>query len=270
MKYSGGTYSGFKTLLCIPEFDIIGYRCTIDGCLPDKTCISKIVNWGPCKDLMDVQAFLGTIGMCRMFIKNFTHRAHHLVKLMRKGMEWEFGKSQLDAMDDLKDALINSSALRPIDYTLDSTVILSVDTSNIAIGYFLSQCNPINPKVQYYMKFNSIQVMLNEREACFSQPKLKLYGLYHTLQALKLLLIGIQNLVVEVDASYIKGMLKNPDIVASASINRWIVSILMFHFTQVHIPGTYHGPDGDVLRSLYAQANKKNKQCDKGLYMYGS
>ena len=109
MKYSGGTYSGFKTLLCVPEFDIIGYRCTIDSHLPDKTHVSKIVNWGPCKDLTDVQAFLGTIGVCRMFIKNFAHRAHHLVKLMRKGMEWEFGKSQLDAMDDLKDALINSS-----------------------------------------------------------------------------------------------------------------------------------------------------------------
>ena len=242
MKYSGGTYSGFKTLLCVPEFDIIGYRCTIDGRLPDKTRVSKIINWGPCKDLTDVRAFLGTIGVCRMFIKNFAHRAHHLVKLTRKGMEWEFGKSQLDAMDDLKDALINSSALRPIDYTIDSAVILSVDTSNIAIGYLLSQCDPINPKLRYYAKFGSIT--LNEREARFSQPKLELYGLYRTLRALKLLLIGIRNLVVEVDASYIKGMLKNPDIAPSASINRWIVSILMFHFTLVHVPGTYHGPDG--------------------------
>ena len=39
-------------------------------------------------------------------------------------------------------------------------------------------------------------------------------------------------------------MLSNPDIAPFASINRWIVSILMFHFTLVHIPGSYHGPDG--------------------------
>ena len=39
-------------------------------------------------------------------------------------------------------------------------------------------------------------------------------------------------------------MLLNPDIVPSASINRWIVSILLFHFTLVHVPGTRHGPDG--------------------------
>ena len=39
-------------------------------------------------------------------------------------------------------------------------------------------------------------------------------------------------------------MLSNPDISPSASMNRWILAILMFHFTLVHIPGSYHGPDG--------------------------
>ena len=38
-------------------------------------------------------------------------------------------------------------------------------------------------------------------------------------------------------------MLANPDIVPSTSINHWILSILMFHFTLVHIPGTHHGSD---------------------------
>ncbi|EPS93788.1 hypothetical protein FOMPIDRAFT_1099205, partial [Fomitopsis schrenkii] len=76
------------------------------------------------------------------------------------------------------------------------------------------------------------------------QPKLEIYGLFRALRALRLYLVGIRNLVIEVDARYIKGMLQNPDVAPSASINRWIVSILMFHFTLVHIPGTMHGPDG--------------------------
>ena len=57
-------------------------------------------------------------------------------------------------------------------------------------------------------------------------------------------LVGVRNLIVEVDAQYIKGMLNNPDIAPSASINRWIVSILTFHFELRHIPGKFHGPDG--------------------------
>ena len=242
MKYCGGTFSGFKTRLCAPEITVLGHRCTAEGRLPDQSRVEKVTNWGPCKDLTDVRAFLGTIGVCRLFIRNFAHRAHHLVKLTRKGTEWEFGQKQLEAMADLKDALIKSPALRPIDYKSNAPVILSVDTSHIAIGFLLSQCDPSNPRLRYYAKFGSIT--LNEREGRFSQPKLELYGLFRTLRALKLYLIGIRNLIVEVDAKYIKGMLKNPDIAPSASINRWILSILMFHFTLVHVPGSHHGPDG--------------------------
>ena len=111
MKYCGGTFSGHKSTLCAPEITVLGHRCTINGRLPDESRVSKIVNWGPCKDLTNIRAFLGTIGVCRLFIKNFLHPAHHLVKLTRKGVSWEFGPEQLAAMEDLKQAVITSPAL---------------------------------------------------------------------------------------------------------------------------------------------------------------
>jgi hypothetical protein len=111
MKYSGGTFSGVKTFLAAQEITVTGHRCTMDGRLPDQSRVIKIINWGPCRDLSDVRAFLNTIGVCRLFIRNFAHRAHHLVKLTRKGAEWEFGSKQIDAMNDLKDALLKSPAL---------------------------------------------------------------------------------------------------------------------------------------------------------------
>ena len=115
MKYSGGTFSGYKSFLCAHEITVLGHRCTINGRLPDQSRVDKVINWGPCKDLSDVRAFLGTIGVCRLFIRNFAHRAHHLVKLTRKDVPWEFGQDQLDAMQDLKNALLASPALKPID-----------------------------------------------------------------------------------------------------------------------------------------------------------
>src|SRR5271155_2576762 len=159
-------------------------------------------------------------------------------------------------MDDLKKALLTSPSLRPIDYESNSPVILSVDTSQIAVGYILSQCDPDNPKLRYHARFGSIT--LNERECRFSQPKLELYGLYRALRQLKLYLIGVRNLIVEVDAKYIKGMLKNPDVAPSASINRWIVSILMFHFELVHVPGTHHGPESGSHDEDHSQAMSQN------------
>jgi hypothetical protein len=47
-----------------------------------------------------------------------------------------------------------------------------------------------------------------------------------------------------VDASSIKGMLANPDIQASAVVNRWIQGVHQFDFKLVHVPACQHkGPD---------------------------
>jgi hypothetical protein len=57
-------------------------------------------------------------------------------------------------------------------------------------------------------------------------------------------LIRVHNLIIEVDASYIKDMLSNPDIQPNATINRWIATILLFDFKLIHIPTEKHkGPN---------------------------
>ena len=192
--------------------------------------------------MSEVCTFLGTIGVCRIFIHNFAQHVAPLILLTRKDVLFEFGPEQIALHEDLKQALINSPAIHAIDYTFPSPIILAVDTSNIAIGFFLCQCNIDNPRKCFYNRFSLIT--LNDRELRFSQPKLKLYGLYRMLGLLCLYLINVRNLIVEVDARYIKGMLTNPDIAPSASINRWIILILTFQFKLIHVAGTHHGPDG--------------------------
>ena len=235
IKYSGGTFSGHKSWICCAEITVLGHRCTTQGRLPDESKVAAIRNWGPCKDLSEVRAFLGTIGLLRIFIKDFAKRASPLVQLTRKDVSFEFGPEQKAAMDDLKVAVLDTPPLIALDYESPAPVIVAVDTSYIAIGYHLSQCDIENVKRRHYNRFGSIT--LNAREARFSQPKLEIYGVYRTFCALRLYLIGVRNLVLEVDAKYIKGMLRNPDIAPCASINRWITTILTFHFTLVHIPG---------------------------------
>jgi hypothetical protein len=79
---------------------------------------------------------------------------------------------------------------------------------------------------------------------CYSQAKIELYGLFRALHAAKVWLIGLKVFTVEVDAKYICGMLKKPDIQPNAAMNRWIVGICTFDFTLKHIPGMKHlGPD---------------------------
>jgi hypothetical protein len=59
-------------------------------------------------------------------------------------------------------------------------------------------------------------------------------------------------------------MLTNPDIAPSASINRWIMSILTFHFTLVHVAGTHHGPDGLSRRPLQDEDSVVDDEEDFG------
>lgn len=146
------------------------------------------------------------------------------------------------AQEDLKRVVLTCPAIRAIDYTLGAPVILAVDMSNIAIGFFLAQQDPNNPKIKMYGRFGSIT--LNDRERRFSQVKLELYGMFQALQTCHLYLLGVRNLIIKDSAHYIKGMLQNPDIAPSVTLNRWIMDILTFHFTLVHVPGIYHGPGG--------------------------
>ncbi|KZT02116.1 uncharacterized protein LAESUDRAFT_763057 [Laetiporus sulphureus 93-53] len=113
-------------------------------------------------------------------------------------------------MEDLKQALLELPALQAINYDSSAPVILAVDMSLIAVGYQLCQGATDGSKKQFFSRFGSI--MLNDHEKRFSQLKLELYGLYRALRALKVYLISVRNLIVEVDAKYIKGMLQNPDI----------------------------------------------------------
>lgn len=98
-----------------------------------------------------------------------------------------------------------------------------MDTSYIAVGYILSQIGIDGKRYQ---------------------AKLELFGLFRALKDCRIWIIGVKNLVVEVDAKYIKGMINNPDIQPNATINRWISAILLFDFRLRHVPGHAHGPDG--------------------------
>jgi hypothetical protein len=78
----------------------------------------------------------------------------------------------------------------------------------------------------------------------YSQAKLELYGLFRVLKAARMYLVRIKDLLVRVDAKYINGMLKNPNIQPNVTINHWIAAIFLFNFEIEHMPGITHAPDG--------------------------
>ena len=220
-----------KFVLAAPDATIVGHKCTFEGRVPHKAKIQKIRDWPECENLTQVCGFLGTCGVVHIFIRNFVAITRPLIGLTCKSIPFKWGDAQRDAMNRPKDEIIKSPALHRLDYESSQEVVLAVDTLVIAVGFILSQEGEDGKR--YLNRFGSIS--LTSIESWYSQAKLELYGLFQSLRAVRVFIFRVTNLVVEMDAKYIKGMINNPDLQPNATINRWIAGILLFHFKIHHI-----------------------------------
>ena len=237
LKYAGGTFSGKKTFLCNPEAIVVGHKCTYEGREPGEKATQVIREWPIPKNLTELRSFLGTAGQLRMFVWDYARISTPLNKLTGNHA-WEWGEKQTKAFEQIKENIVNAPPLKAVNYNHEKGITLGVDTSYIAVGYFLAQEDEKDPKKKNYLHFGSIT--LSETEAAYSQPKRELYGLKLALEDAEHILYGCRNLKVLTDASYIKGMLNNPSRGPNATINRWIEEIRKFQFELVHIKGSCH------------------------------
>ncbi|THH18639.1 hypothetical protein EUX98_g8920, partial [Antrodiella citrinella] len=129
LKYAGATCSGTKSFLIIREGMVLGHRCTPNGREPEPSRVDAIYNWGPCRNVSEARAFLGTAGILRNFVSNFGKIAAPITKLTRKDAVFEWSTAQIEAQRTLKEAILASPALRAIDYNSPCPVILAVDVT---------------------------------------------------------------------------------------------------------------------------------------------
>jgi transposase InsO family protein len=263
-KHAGLTVSAKKLFFGVPAVIIVGHKCTYEGRLPEDTQVEKIKNWPRPTNVSEVRGFLGVTGVVRIFIKGYATIAKPLVQLTRKDIKFIWGEEQEKAMQELKLKVTSAPCLKPIDYASGRRVILSVDSSVIAVGWILSQLNEEGKKVP--AKHGSITWNDVEARYSLSQPKLEIYGLFRALKANRLYLIGLPRFTVEMDAESVKGMINNPDIAPTAVINRWIAGIKMFDFDLVHVPAMdFKGPDGMSRRPLAEGEKKDDEDVDAWL-----
>jgi hypothetical protein len=241
VKCAGVTFAPKKAQICKPEVIIVGHKCTPEGRLPEDDKVKKILDWPVPTNTTEVRGFLGLCGTVRIWIKDYSLITRPLVALYKKDAKYIWTEECTASFNKLKKLISSPPALRPIDYKSDNPIIVSVDTSKIAIGFILSQLDENGKKRP--ARYGSLPV--SEVESRYSQSKLELYGLYRALRHWRLYIVGAKKLTIEVDAKYIKDMLKNPDLQPSNVLNRWIQGILTFDFKLVHVPGSkFKGPDG--------------------------
>ena len=187
VKSYGTTFSGKKAFIGVPQADILGHICTYEGHIADPSRVKVIQSWPIPTNVSEVRAFLGTCGVLRIFIKDYTLVTQPLIQLTRKDEPFAIGPSQLEAIKKLKTAITNSPALCPINYESDQPVILAVDSCMNGVRFILFQLG--KDMKCYPSRFGSIT--FNDCEARYSQAKLELYGLFRALRQMQLFTIGV-------------------------------------------------------------------------------
>ena len=60
--HAGGTFSGPKTQITVPEAVIVGHLCCYEGQKPLPDCVQKVLDWPIPKDVTGIHGFMGVVG----------------------------------------------------------------------------------------------------------------------------------------------------------------------------------------------------------------
>jgi hypothetical protein len=241
----GGTVAGTKIQAAQEKVIILGHLCRPDGREPDTGKTAKITNWPVPRVLRDVQGFLGLCGTVRVWIKNYSQRVRPLLNLTRKNAAFIWDEKCQAAFEDLKACLASTLVLVPLNYKCNRPIILAVDSSYIAVDYILLQEDEQGR--QRVARYGSVP--FTSVESKYSQAKLEFCGLAKAIRTTQYYTSG-RRFRIEVDAKYIKGMLKNPDIYLDSVVNRWIHAILNHDYELVCHRRSRSATSGRPLQTL--------------------
>ncbi|TFY52589.1 hypothetical protein EVJ58_g9929 [Rhodofomes roseus] len=257
-REAGVTASGAKLILATPKVQIVGSVVSAKGWEPEHGLVNKVLKWPYCESVSEVRGFLGTAGVGRRWIRNFSLIAKPLSALCRTtDAPFTFGDVERRAMDELKTMITRAPVLRKVNYPLAATitraprvsdhglVVLAVDSSIHGAGWVLYQYHETDkhPAMLGSCTFNAI-------ESRYSQPKAELYGVFRAIKESRHRVWGV-HFRLDVDASYLKQMIHEPDL-PNAPMTRWVTYIQLFDFELNHVPAAKHKAEDGLSRRPHA------------------
>jgi hypothetical protein len=199
-----------------------------------------------CSSITEVRRFLGACVFYQIWIPHFAHIAEPLYNLLRKGTKFRWGQNEELAMESLKEILKLPPILRQVNYECDRPVVVTVDTSPIAIRWAIGQDDVEGRR--FAIRFGAR--ILTDRQRRYPQVKRELLGALTAIKADRNYLIGA-NVVLETDCLPLLGMIANcstPDI----AMLRWIAYIRSVNPVLMHISGKKNYVTDMLSRARYS------------------
>ena len=119
------------------ELIYLGHKLTVNGIEPDENKIKSILEMPKPEDKKDVPRLLGLINYVGKFIPNLSELTAPLRELLVKNKPWQWGKSQNQSFERIKELLVSKKCLAYHD--VQKPVKILVDASKSGIGAVLLQ-----------------------------------------------------------------------------------------------------------------------------------
>lgn len=213
----------------------LGHKFDAEGVHPDPSKTSMIKVSAPPKNAQENKSLLGLYTYYKKFIKNFQEIALPMYELCRKDVKFKWTTRCQQALDTLKERLINSVTLAYPDFK--QPFIVQTDASDEGIGFVLSQKNNGVERPVYFAGRVLSETQRNytvfDKEALALVEGIKYYKSY--LMDKKFSIITDHNALRWLMSAEPKGR-----------VARYQIFLSQFDFEIIHRQGSRHG-NADAL-----------------------
>uniref|UniRef100_A0A0A9W4W3 RNA-directed DNA polymerase n=1 Tax=Lygus hesperus TaxID=30085 RepID=A0A0A9W4W3_LYGHE len=228
------------------EVTYLGHRISTAGIQPDLRKIEAVRDFPIPNTVTKVKAFLGLCSYYRKFVKGFAREAKPLTDLTKQDITFEWGPSQQQAFDSLKEKLISPPILRFPEFTKE--FILTTDASMNGLGAVLSQMhdNKEHP-VAYASR------ALNKAESNYSATELELLAVVFAVRHFHQYLWGT-NFTLVTDHAPLRYLHQMKD--TNSRILRWSLLLEEYAYTPKYKAGA-NNQNADGLSRAFLTAPVK-------------
>lgn len=221
-----------KCHLLQPEVEFLGHIVSQRGVSPNKTNVSKILEFPTPTNVTEVRQILGMGSYYRRFVKSYSDLVRPMTELTKKGVTFKWTAACEEALQTLK-SILTGPEIMAYPLSEGGEFILDCDASGVAIGAVLSQKQGNEERVIAYASRS-----LNKAEKNYCVTDKELLALRYFVEYFRQYLLG-RHFLIRTDHQALVWLfsLKEP----KSRIARWLEILSAYNFSIEHRAGRRHG-----------------------------
>ena len=242
-KDKGLTIKAEKCAFLQTEVNFLGYKLSKHGLKPMEDKVQAVKEFASPTDKHLLKSFLGLINYYGKFVNNLATTLAPLYHLLRKDVQWSWGKKEQKAFEKAKSVLSSEMILAQYDPNKDT--IVTVDASPVGVGAILSQVHGDGERPVAFASRT-----LQDAERNYSQLDKEALAIIFAIKKWHKYLSG-RHFKIYTDHKPLLGLLGEGKRIpehASARVQRWAVILSAHSYTLEFKSGVTN--EADVLSRL--------------------